>query len=386
MRITRLEVRRVCIPMGAFEHAQRARATTDNVVCAITLDDGTVGYGEGVPRDYVTGETYDTARATLGELVFDAPPPIASLADGLAYAERFVLRAIADQEGVVQNACRAAVELALLDAFGRRFGASVGPAVTALCGSRPGAVCSHSLVLDRKAPRDAERLAALRARYGFTAAKIKVGFGLDEDLENIALVRRAFGPEGELRVDANRAWSFDEAVAVMTRARELGVTAVEDPLHGDDPVALRALREQHGVRVILDESIRTLAEARLAIDHGAVDVFNLRVSKNGGLIATTRIAKHAQDRGIGLQVGTQVGETAILSAAGRHLSYCAGPVLYLESCNEHMKFPPERYVSVEDLNYDDHARSAPLTGPGLGITVLPDRLDAFTTDRFVATY
>ncbi|HEY4178864.1 MAG TPA: enolase C-terminal domain-like protein [Kofleriaceae bacterium] len=386
MRVAALAARRIQIPIGAFEHSSRSRSSTDNIVCAITLEDGTVGYGEGVPRDYVTGETIESAWATLGTLVLPAPPPIASMRDALVYAEHAVSTAITDSGDVVQNACRSAVELALLDAYGRVFNTSLTPAASELTGTRPGPVCTHSLVLDRKAPRDPDKMAAMIKRYGFRAVKIKVGFGIDEDIENIAAVRQVFGPDGELRVDANRAWTFDEAVAVMERARELGVTAVEDPVKGDDPAELRRLREKHGVRVILDESIRTRDEAARAIDNGAVDVFNLRVSKNGGLVRTLQIAKLAQDRGVGLQVGTQVGETAILTSAGRHLSYSAGPVVYLESSNEHMKFTPERYVSVEDLNYDAHATSPPLTGPGLGITVLPERLDAFTTERLDRTY
>ncbi|HEY4059752.1 MAG TPA: enolase C-terminal domain-like protein [Kofleriaceae bacterium] len=381
LRVVALSARRIQIPIGAFEHSSRSRSSTDNIVCAVTLGDGTVGYGEGVPRDYVTGETVESAWKTLRELTIPPPPPLTTLRDAIAYAEHVVSTSIADHAGVVQNACRSAVELALLDAYGRVFSTSLTPAAAELVGTRAGTVCTHSLVLDRKAPRDADKLVEMRRRYGFTTAKIKVGFGIDEDVENIAAVRRVFGPEGELRLDANRAWTFDEAVAVMTRAKELGVTAVEDPVKGDNPDELRRLREQHGVRVILDESIRTRDEAERAMDNHAVDVFNLRVSKNGGLVRTLQIAKLAQERGVGLQVGTQVGETAILTSAGRHLSYSAGPVVYLESSNEHMKFTPERYVSVEDLNYDEHATSPPLTGPGLGITVLPERLDAFTTDR-----
>lgn len=376
----------MCIPLAAFEHATRKRALTDNIVCAITLDDGTVGFGEGVPRDYVTGETVEAALTALRGVTFPAAPPLTTFQDALAYVDEVVEHAFVDTPAMVFNACRSALELALLDALGRRTSTSVGPAVAERCGARGGPVCTHSLVLDRKGPRDLDRIRALRARYGFRATKIKVGFGVDEDVSNIAAIRSVFGPDGELRLDANRSWSFDDAVAVMERAREYGVVAVEDPIRGDDARELRRLREEHGVEVILDESIRTYAEAAAAIDQHAVDVFNLRVSKNGGLLRTCRIAILAHDRGIGVQVGTQVGETAILTAAGRHLSHNAGPIRYLESSNEHMKFERDHYVSVEDLNYDEHATSPPLTGAGLGITVLPERLDAFTTESFAIDY
>ncbi len=383
-RISSLEVRRIQIPMGGgFEHAGAKRTATDNVVCAITLDDGTIGYGEGVPRDYVTGETVDSVWSVLETLDL-ASAGAASMTEALELADR-ITASITDAEPIVHNACRCAIELATLDAFGRVFTTPASQAVTAYVGTRPGQVCTHSLVLDRKGPKNRERLDQLRARYGFRAAKIKVGFGLDEDVASMAAVRDALGADSDLRVDANREWNLDQAIEVMTRAREFGINVVEDPLQGDTVDAqaegLRTLRKL-GVQVVLDEPIRTFDEARRAIELGVVDVFNLRVSKNGGLIRTARMAKLAQDHGVGIQVGTQVGETAILSAAGRHLAYSAGPVRFMESCNEHMKFTRDHYISEEDLNYDEHATSGPLSGSGLGITVIPAQLARFTTAQF----
>jgi L-Ala-D/L-Glu epimerase len=369
---------------GGFEHARASRATTDNIVCAITLDNGTIGHGEGVPREYVTGETIESAWTTLQSMPLEGLAA-STMLEALELTDR-ITSLIQDTDTIVQNACRAAVDIAFLDAFGRAFSVGLTAAIGSHCGTRVGQVCTHSLVLDRKGPRRTERLIQLRDRYGFRAAKVKVGFGLDEDLQNIAAVRDVLGPDSDIRLDANRAWTFDDAVAVMTRARELGVTVVEDPLQGGtldaQGAALCRLREL-GIEIVLDELIRTFDEARRAIELEAVDVFNLRVSKNGGLLRTARMARLAQDHGIGLQIGTQVGETAILSAAGRHLAHAAGPVRFMESCNEHMKFERQDYIAAEDLNYDDHATSGPLTGSGLGITVLSEALDRFTTERFI---
>jgi muconate cycloisomerase len=383
-RVTSLEVRRIQIPMGSgFEHARARRAATDNVVCTITLDDGTRGYGEGVPRDYVTGETVDTVWSVLETLDLSGCSA-SSLTEALELADR-IAASIPDAAPIVHNACRCSIELAILDAYGRVFATPASHALTGYVGSRPGQVCTHSLVLDRNGPKNRERLEKLRMRYGFRAAKIKVGFGVDEDLASITAVRDVLGADSELRLDANREWNLEQAIETMTRARSLGVDVVEDPLQGAtvdvQAAGLRALRKL-GVQVVLDEPIRTLEEARRAIELDVVDVFNLRVSKNGGLIRSARIAKLAQDHGVGLQVGAQVGETAILSAAGRHLAYTAGPVRFMESCNEHMKFTRDNYVSEEDLNYDEHATSGPLPGPGLGITVIPARLARFTTAQF----
>src|SRR5438046_959255 len=66
MRVKEITAWQVRIPLKKpIQHASHTRTDTDNVVVRAVLDDGTEGYGEGVPREYVTGETIDTALALL---------------------------------------------------------------------------------------------------------------------------------------------------------------------------------------------------------------------------------------------------------------------------------------------------------------------------------
>ncbi len=66
MKVAELTAFVVRIPLRkAIKHASHTRTETDNVIVRCTLDDGTVGYGEGVPRDYVTGETADKSALDL---------------------------------------------------------------------------------------------------------------------------------------------------------------------------------------------------------------------------------------------------------------------------------------------------------------------------------
>lgn len=189
----------------------------------------------------------------------------------------------------------------------------------------------------------------------------------------------------DIRVDANRAWSRAEALELMLAACEHGIRAVEDPLAGDDVLALaddyRALREA-GIEVILDEPIRSLAELEKAIDARILDTMNFRVSKNGGLLTTVRMAKLAQSRGVAAQLGAQVGETAILSAAGRHFLSLVPEVRYAEGSNESIKFTRDQYVCEEDLTYSADATGPALAGPGLGLTMIPGRLESLACALF----
>src|SRR4029079_8230895 len=126
MRIVELEARHVRIALKRkVTHASHVRTETDNLIVRCVLSDGAVGYGEGVPRDYVTGETIDSAfellgRSDLGRLLSsDCPDFVAAvhLAEGLKLAP-----APDDERMIRSNAARCAVELAILDAYGRALG------------------------------------------------------------------------------------------------------------------------------------------------------------------------------------------------------------------------------------------------------------------------
>jgi muconate cycloisomerase len=209
---------------------------------------------------------------------------------------------------------------------------------------------------------------------------VKVGFGLEEDLQRLSTVRDVVASEVDIRLDANRAWSDEEALSCLCRMRSYGVGVVEDPLRGSGPELverLHWLREESGYGVIVDETLRTVDEAERLFVGRAADVFSIRVSKNAGLIPSARVAALARSHGIALQPGCQVGETAILSAAAMRLAFSVGPIRYLENSNESLNFDRAHFVTRQDLTYgrDTAPRSQP--GLGLGVDVLEDRLERF---------
>src|SRR5262245_897706 len=105
-------------------HASFARSTTDNLVVRCTLADGTEGFGEGVPREYVTGETIDSALDLIRRSDLAAQmEPCADFGQAVALAERLRLVPVpGDERGCQGNAARCAVELAVLDGYGKHFG------------------------------------------------------------------------------------------------------------------------------------------------------------------------------------------------------------------------------------------------------------------------
>src|SRR6476469_2559553 len=117
VKIVELTAVAVRIPLRRpIRHASHRREFTDNLVIVCKLEDGTVGHGEGVPRDYVTGETIDSAidllaRSDLAGQFVSCP----DFASAVAMCERFAPAEVADDDRRIQgNAARCAVEIALL--------------------------------------------------------------------------------------------------------------------------------------------------------------------------------------------------------------------------------------------------------------------------------
>jgi len=386
MRIVELEARHVRIALKRkVTHASHVRTETDNLIVRCVLSDGAVGYGEGVPRDYVTGETIDSAfellgRSDLGRLLSsDCPDFVAAvhLAEGLKLAP-----APDDERMIRSNAARCAVELAILDAYGRALGEPL-TRVTELVAPelyqfRPEVQYSGVIANPRCVKK---RLAPLIYRLaGFAQVKLKVGIAGQDDVKRTRMIRRWLGSKIDLRIDANEAWTPAEVTQRILDLEPFGITSVEQPVLHDAVTCLAEVRKHVKAPIMLDESLCGEVDAERAVRQGLCDLFNLRLSKCGGFIPTLRLAQLAKRHGLGYQLGCQVGETAILSAAGRHFATSVSGLRYLEgSFDRHLVW--ER-LSQEDITFSNRGGRAPaLVGCGTSVTIDPARVDWVTVRK-----
>jgi len=218
-------------------------------------------------------------------------------------------------------------------------------------------------------------LAVLARALGIRQVKLKVGRDLDDDLARLRLLRRMLGADVDLRVDANCAWTADQALPAIERMRRYRISVVEQPVAADDVDGLQRLTAACPETIAVDESLRTVAEAEALVETKACDAFNIRVSKCGGLRASMRIAEIAADAGLAVIVGAHVGESGLLSAAGRHLAACVAPRFLEGSAG--------RLLLREDLIRERvvpgrGGRARPHTGDGLGVTMREDALARHT--------
>jgi L-alanine-DL-glutamate epimerase-like enolase superfamily enzyme len=315
MKIKAIETFLVTLPFRfAFGHSLATRADSTNIIVRVTLEDGTQGYGEGVPRDYVTGENAGKAQELIDTLF--APRllgiDVSSLPGVVAVLENLFFEF--DLHKQARGAAWCAVELAVLDAAARAHRTTVakwfGPVQTPRV--RYGGVIpfgGHNAVF---------AMLLFYKLYGFETVKVKVGRTLEHDLANVAMARRIMGPDAIIRVDANCAWTVDETLRAAEAFAPYSVASFEQPVPPEDLQGLQRITAQLGdVQVLVDESLCTLEQAEMLASEKICSAFNIRLSKVGGFLTAKRIVQIARKYGISCHMGAQVGESGILSAAAR---------------------------------------------------------------------
>ena len=372
-RIESVTIYQLHIPFHqVFRHALQSREESDAVIVKITDNTGLSGYGESLPRSYVTGETAETMIARIREQL--APKIFAeSFAPGwetFEYLQTVMPEWTKSGERasspVAWNAAFCAVELALLDW-------SLRADHCALADLLPPARYEvvYSGVISADAPKDAGALARRLARFGIHQIKVKVG--TPDDAARLEAVRKAVGDKVELRADANAAWQADEAIEQLRRLTRFNLRSIEQPVSADDLAGMKRVRDQSGVPIMADESLVTLDQARRLIELDASDYFNIRLSKCGGLSGSLAIAKLAQQAGTKIQVGAQVGETGLLSAAGRTFAAHLPALASAEGSFGTWLLTED--VTFENVAFGFGGRAPLLKSRGLSVTVKEDVLE-----------
>jgi L-alanine-DL-glutamate epimerase-like enolase superfamily enzyme len=364
-----------------FRHAAAERTVADPLVVEVELAKGTIGFGETLPRPYVTGETAATVqsalRTVLLEPLVDARPE--SMSAALELAESLPWQ---DRDGQGCPAARAALELALLDAYSKFFRrdlvqmagwfgvAGYGP---------PGSArrVRYGLVLGSDEPSKLHQQVRLARVCGIRDFKLKMGdadAGRDRARLDAVMGILSTGLRSRkvtLRIDANGAWQPDAARQFLAGLKGRPIAAVEQPTPRGTEQTWPQIHQACALPIMADESLVAMQDAERLVQGQAVQALNVRISKNGGLTAAVRLAEFARRHKLGLMVGCMVGETAILSAAQVKLLQIVDNAAFAEGCYGRLLLRDDVGKRVQ-FGYGGRV---PRVGPmSLGMRVDRDRL------------
>ena len=302
----------------AFKHAAAERDVTQTILVNAESSNGIVSYGEGCPREYVTGETLATAKAFVIEHLEDwrkSIHDVNSLASWIDHHRRDI-----DSNAAAWTA----VELALLDLLGKEAKQSVESllAVRALTGK-----FRYTAILGDSAPSQFEAQLKTYLRSGFRDFKIKLSGDWKRDLSKThALLASGIDPHG-VRADANNLWQSADAAIADLKAIGYPFSAIEEPLQTGDFDGMRRLASALNTKIVLDESMLRISQLDLLAGTPSVWTINVRISKMGGLLRSLEFVEQLRARGLRMILGAHVGETSILTRAALTVANCAQDIL-----------------------------------------------------------
>jgi L-Ala-D/L-Glu epimerase len=390
--VTELQLFAVDLPFKTVvRHAAAARTTSEILFLRMTLDSGVDGWGEALPRAYVSGESRQDAFALLRDQVLPAlvGQRFQSLPEVVSFLEKCDGKAPSEwvAPDVPQTSAWCCVDLALLDAFGRASGEPARPAA-AVPAPSPAALGRYrysGVVSAGQGWSYAVSLLKMRA-FGFRQVKLKLE--RDGTLQAARTARRLLGRRVDLRVDANMAWDVEQALEVIGQLRAVGIRSFEQPIAADDLAGLARLVAESSAQIMVDEGLTDRDSLQRFITQRACTAANVRISKCGGLIGAYARCREALDAGLMLQVGCQVGESSLLSAAHLTLLSALAPltpgVRYAEGCFGRHLLREDPAAPLVQFGYGGRPPPRP-AGAGLGVRVDLAALQRYVVDQATVT-
>jgi len=371
MRITAIDLFTYEAPfLYGYHSAHLLRLRADSLIIALRCEGGLTGFGESIPRPYVTGESPASVKILFETTFTDLL--IGQEVETIADVERLLEKlkqACRKREITEFQSALGAVDISLLDALGKHQCIPVyrylGPELRR---SIP-----WSLVIPLLPEAVIRKFSDESVRKTFSSLKVLMGRDELQNQKRLKLVRKLFGDEIGIRVEVNGYWTREEAKSNLKKLIEFGITAVEQPVAKGDIEGLREIRQTFGIPVIVDESMCGPEDAEELITRGACDILNIKISKVGGLLSARRIASLAASRGVSCLLGCHVGETGILTNAAFHFLVTAPNLLLVEGFSS---FLFGEVSKIDDLDLENLI-SEIFTTQGLGFdpeaTILRER-------------
>jgi muconate cycloisomerase len=373
MQIDRVNIYKIMLPfMNGFTHSRRNAFYSENIIVEISADKGGItGFGEGAPRPNITGQAEITiARATSFVNSGWFPWELNHVSQIREFVDR-----LPDRYDVNPAVC--AIESALLDVLGKRE----GKYITAYFPNR-----FYTDTVRYGAPvtlGDKNTITELCNRIkkiGIKQLRVKMGKDVAANKEALGTVVSVFGHDCDLRLDPNGIWDKDLAFRHIPVIDAYNVQVVEEPMESDaagfDAFAKKMLSMK--VKLMACQSAPTLKEVANICREGHYRMVNVKLSRSGGYHRSLKIISFLRERGVSFQIGSHLGESGLLSAAGRGLCLLCRDAVYCDGSYD-LYLLAENTTTIP-VSFGPEGKAGPLKGAGLGVEVDDERIKRLGDD------
>jgi L-alanine-DL-glutamate epimerase-like enolase superfamily enzyme len=333
--IRKVTLEKVNIPLDeSFTIAIGKKFSIENVLIALELENGVIGFGEAAPLESINGENQATVMAALQ-----------SCQDFLTGRDVSDFRVISGYLKSVfwaQVTARCAVEMAMLDAFSRslniplyKFFGGVGNKL------------ETDYTVDIVPPEVAKTNAGRLAKAGYRVLKTKVGKNLGQDIDRILAIQDG-APSCGLTLDANQGFTPGEAVHFLEELAKNNIRPIlfEQPVVKNDLAGMKFVKDHTSIPIAADESVFTAADAIGIVRMGCADVVNIKLMKSG-IVEALDIAAIARSANLKLMIGCML-ETRLALGCAVHFAAGTGGFDYID-LDPHLRPEQEPFTGGPDF-------------------------------------
>ena len=343
--------------------------TTGPVFVKIHTDEGITGIGETDPMPHFTDETAETIMEILKNHIGPAvcgmnPSNIAAIHDVMDCCIKG------------NSLAKAVIDMACYDLAGK----AVGIPVHDFLGGKMRDDIPVMWALGDDDPMANAEEAVLMVRKGYGTLMVKVGNrDVKRDAARVREIRKSVGGEVFLIVDANQGWDVETSVRFAQMIEDYNIALFEQPVRYWDFVGMAKIKRSINIPISADESLFTIHDAVQLVIYDAVDVFSIKVAKNGGIYKAKKIMDFAEANNIRCLMNSLI-EEGVTQSASLHLGISA---INMHDCG-HAYFSPLRLQEdISDYSLQlDMGRIDPGNKPGLGVAFDEGKLRKYQVHRF----
>lgn len=371
MEITEIKASYLAVPLVhpyVLSKEYGVYSTATPIIVSIYTDEGIIGYGESDPWPLFTGDSAEITMTIiekhLGPMLIGADPT------NINEIHRLMDAIIRNQ-----HMTKAAIDMACYDILGKKLGAPIHQII----GGKRRNEMKCMWAAGGNTPAEAVEQIVECKNQGYRGCMIKVGTAdWQNDVAKTIAVRQAVGDGFALIADANQGWDVNTAIKYCEAVADCNLLFFEQPLQSWDIEGMAEVRRKINIPLSADEGVTTIQDARKLVTANAVDIFSVKVSKNGGIAPAKEICKFAAANGIKVFFNSMI-EEGITEAASLHLGVTTENIV--EGIG-HAYFSPLRL----DGDICDYYRQIL---PGNGITEITDKpglgieLDQKQVDKYL---
>ena len=259
-----------------------------------------------------------------------------------------------------------AVETALLDALGR----DQHKPLTAFFPShyRTGVV-QYGATIPLSTPAKTADVCLKIREMGIRKLRVMADSDIEANRDRVLAIQKIYGNNCDIRLDPDGVWSGETAMAHVPLIRHAPVRVVIEPMPLGEARFREFARElsSMGVRLMASRSATTLSEVNALIQATPYRMIDIKLSRNGGFRRAMQVVDLLRDNGLPFQIGCHLGESGILSAAGRTLQLLCRDARYREGAYD--PYLLRKNLTTEHVSFGHGGNAGPLTGAGLGVRV-----------------